>query len=294
MHTSDVEGQIYLPAVNMLMAVACVLVVLLFGSAERLAAAYGLAVTGVMVVSTVLFAVVAVRRWHWPLLAVVPLIVFMLSVDLLLVAANALKIPDGGWMPLAVAALVLWIVGVWRSGVRRINRSRLEDGLPLARFVESIAQTPRWPGTGVFFGRDPSTTPVTIRKLQRHVPSLPETVVIVHLQPLGVPRVPFQNRLRVQDLGTGVWLATVRFGYLQPPDIPSMLRDSADRGVPTDPASTSYWVRREQVSLAGAHAGMGRWRLAMFAFLLRNANVLPDMLDLPPRRTVEMGMRTSL
>jgi KUP system potassium uptake protein len=293
-HTSDVEGQIYLPAINVLMAVACVLVVLLFGSAERLAGAYGLAVTGVMAVSTVLFAVVARRRWHWPMFAVIPAIVVLLSVDLLLVAANALKIPEGGWMPLAVAVLVLWIIGVWRAGMRRINRNRLEDGLPLTRFVDSVAKTPRWPGTGVFFGRDPSTTPVTIRKLQRHVPTLPETVVVVHLQPLGVPRVPFQNRLRVEDLGSGVWRATVRFGYLQPPDMPSMLRDASERGVPADPASTSYWVRREQVSLAGTHAGMGRWRLAMFAFMLRNANVLPDMLDLPPRRTVEMGMRTSL
>ena len=293
-HTSDVEGQIYLPSVNVLMAVACVLVVLLFGSAERLAGAYGLAVTGVMAVSTVLFVVVARRRWHWPWWVLAPFTIIVLSVDLLLVAANALKIPDGGWMPLAVAAAVLWVIGVWRSGVRHINRNRLEDGLPLARFVDAIGETSRYPGTGVFFGRDPSTTPVTIRKVQRHVPALPETIVVVHLQPLGVPRVPFQQRLRLESLGTGVWVATVRFGYLQPPDIPSMLRDAADRGVPTDPASTSYWVRREQVSLAGPHAGMGRWRLAVFAFLLRNANVLPDMLDLPARRTVEIGMRTSL
>ncbi|MDP7069873.1 MAG: KUP/HAK/KT family potassium transporter [Phycisphaerales bacterium] len=295
-HTSDVEGQIFIPAANMLMAIACVLVVLLFGSAAALAGAYGLAVTGVMAISTVLFSVVARRRWRWSWWLIGPLAGTVLSVDLLFLSANAFKVLDGGWMPLLVAAVILILVGTWRQGMRLVNRGRLEDGLPLDRFVESLKDgaIERWPGTGVFFARSTQITPVTIRKLHRHVPGFPETILIVYLQPLGVPRVPYQQRLRLDALGQGVWMAFVRFGYLQQPDVPAMVRDAVERGLPTDPNTLTYWIRRDQVAIAGDHRGMARWRTAVFAYLLRNATVLPDMLDLPPRRTVEVGMRAPL
>ncbi len=295
-HTSDVEGQIYIPAVNIIMAIACVLVVLLFGSAAALAGAYGLAVTGVMAISTILFAVVARRRWRWSWWLLGPVVVTVLCVDLLFLASNASKILDGGWMPLLVAVLVLILIATWRKGIRLVNRGRLEDGLPIERFVESLHEsaTERWPGTGVFFARSRQITPVTIRKLQRHLPNLPETIAIVHLQALGVPRVPYQQRLRLEERGNGVWMASIRFGYLQRPDVPSMLRDAVERGLPADPNSLTYWVRRDQIAVVGEHHGMARWRVAVFAYLLRNATVMPDMLDLPPRRTVEVGMRAPL
>jgi KUP system potassium uptake protein len=253
-----------------------------------------LAVTGVMVVTTVLFAVVARKRWQWSWWLVAPVITVLLSIDLLFLASNSLKILDGGWMPLAVAAVVLWIVALWRRGVRLVNRSRLEDGLPMEQFLSTLGEVERFPGTGVFFARDTAFTPITIRKLQRHIPTLPETILVVHLQALGVPRVPFHHRLRLEDLGHGVWSATVRFGYLQRVDMPSMITEAAERGVPTEASTVTYWVRRDQVSLTGRNRGLTRWRASVFAFLLRNANVLPDMLDLPPRRTVEIGMRSAL
>ncbi|MDP6158319.1 MAG: KUP/HAK/KT family potassium transporter [Phycisphaerales bacterium] len=295
-HTSDVEGQIYLPGINLLMAIACILIVLLFGSAESLAAAYGLAVTGVMVLTTILFGVVASRRWKWSWWYLGPLLVVLLSIELALLGSNILKIPSGGWVPLLVAALVLMIVAVWKKGMYLINRGRLEDGLPLERFIESLDadEVVRCPGTGVFFGRDRGITPVTIRKLQRHVPVLPETIVIVHLHASRVPRVPHQHRLRLKSNEQGVWTAEVRFGYLQKADLPSIMRDAAERGVPADPKVTTFWVRRDQVAIATDHRGMARWRVAIFAYLLRNATVLPDLLDLPPRRTVEIGMRAPL
>jgi KUP system potassium uptake protein len=293
-HTSDVEGQIYLPSINLLMAIACVLIVLLFGTADRLAGAYGLAVTGVMVVTTVLFAIVARTRWQWSWWWLVPVIGVMLTIDVLFLAANALKILDGGWMPIGVALLILAIVGIWRTGMQRLHRSRLEGGLPLVRFLETLGDVPRCPGTGVFFAKEAALTPITIRKLQRHVPTLPETMVIVHMQALGVPRVPFQHRLRFEDNGHGVWLATVRFGYLQRPSIPEVIEAASEHGLPIDSPSVTYWVRRDQVVLGSDHHGMARWQVAIFAYLLRNATVLPDMLDLPPRRTVEIGMRSSL
>ena len=293
-HTSDVEGQIYLPSINLLMAIACVLIVLLFGTADRLTGAYGLAVTGVMVVTTSLFAVVARTRWQWSWWRLVPVIGVLLTIDVLFLAANALKIFDGGWVPIGVAILILALVGIWRTGVRRLYHSRLEDGLPLDRFLESLGDVPRSPGSGVFFAKEASLTPITIRKLQRHVPTLPETIVIVHLQALGVPRVPFQHRLRLDDKGQGVWLAVVRFGYLQRPSIPEVIEEASERGMPTDSTSVTYWVRRDQVVLGSDHHSMARWRVTIFAYLLRNATVLPDMLDLPPRRTVEIGMRSPL
>lgn len=295
-HTSDVEGQIYLPGINLLMAIACILIVLLFGSAESLAAAYGLAVTGVMVLTTILFTVVARGRWKWSWWYLGPLLLVLLSIELTLFASNILKIPSGGWVPLLVAAFVLAIVAVWKRGMHSINRGRLEDGLPLERFIESLGSDnlSRCPGTGVYFGRDRRITPVTIRKVQRHLPVLPETIVIVHLQASRVPRVPHQHRLRLEARGHGVWTAVVRFGYLQKADLPGVMRDAVARGVPSDPKTTTYWVRRDQVAIATEHRGMARWRVAVFAYLLRNATVLPDMLDLPSRRTVEIGMRAPL
>jgi KUP system potassium uptake protein len=295
-HTSDVEGQIYLPGINLLMASACILVVLLFGSAESLAAAYGLAVTGVMVLTTVLFGVVASSRWRWSWWYLGPLLLVLLSIELTMLGSNILKIPSGGWVPLLVAVFVLAIVAIWKRGIHLINRGRLEDGLPLERFIGSLADNAvaRCPGTGVFFGGDRGITPVTIRKLQRHTPVLPETIVIVHLHASRVPRVSHQHRLRLEAREHGVWTAVVRFGYLQKADLPGILRDAAERGVSVDLKSTTYWVRRDQVATATEHHGMARWRVAIFAFLLRNATVLPDLLDLPPRRTVEIGMRAPL
>lgn len=295
-HTSNVEGQIYLPGINLLMAIACILVVLLFGTADRLASAYGLAVTGVMVLTTCLFAVVARRRWKWSWWYLGPLVAVLLFIELTLLASNLLKIPSGGWMPLAVAVFILAIVATWRRGLYLVNRGRLEDGLPLDRFVESLDDhaIERCPGTGVFFGRETGITPVTVRKLHRHMPVLPETLIIVHLHASGVPRVSHQHRLRLESLSNGVWKATVRFGYLQKADLPGMMQDAIERGVPADLKTMTYWVRRDQVALATDHHGMARWRVAVFAYLLRNATVLPDLLDLPPRRTVEIGMRAPL
>ncbi len=294
-HTSPVEGQIYLPGVNFLMAGACVLVLLLFGSAESLAGAYGLSVTGVMLVTTILFTVVARRRWRWSWWALGPLTGLLVTIETLFLAANATKIATGGWLPLLLAVLVLGLITTWKRGLSLVNRGRLEDGLPLDRFIEGLGdETPRFAGTGVFFGRMESVTPVTIRKLQRHLDGLPETLVIVHLHALGVPRVPYQQRLRLVARDHGVWTASLRFGYLQSADVPSMMREAADRGVPIDPRTVTYWVRRDQVALATDHRTMSRWRVAVFAYLLRNATVLPDMLDLPPRRTVEIGMRATI
>jgi KUP system potassium uptake protein len=295
-HTSDVEGQIYLPGINLLMAIGCILIVLLFGSAEALASAYGLAVTGVMVLTTILFTVVARGQWKWSWWYLAPLIIVLLSIELTLLGSNILKIPTGGWVPLVVAAIILGIVRLWQQGLHLIARGRLEDGLPLERFIESLGDDAvgRCPGTGVFFGREQGTTPVTIRKLQRHMPVLPETIVIMHMHASGVPRVSHQHRLRLQSHEHGVWTAVVRFGYLQKANIPGVLRDAAERGVPADPKTTTFWVRREQVALATDHHSMARWRVMIFAYLLRNATVLTDLLDLPPRRTIEIGMRSPL
>jgi len=295
-HTSEVEGQIYLPAVNMLMAILCILIVLLFRSPESLASAYGLAVTGVMLMTTILFLSVAAIRWRWRPVLLVVVGAPLLSFDLILLASNITKVPTGGWVPLLIACVVLVLVATWRRGTRLVNRGRLEDGLAVQSFVDRLKEEPgeRLEGTGVFFTRDAGTTPATLRKLERHVPMLPQTIVMVQLHPLGVPRVPHQHRLRLEDLGAGVWQATVRYGYLQRADIPAAIRDAIERGLPADMTSTTYWVRRDQVSLATEHHGMARWRVALFAAMLRNAAMLPDQLDLPPRRTVEIGMRSPL
>jgi KUP system potassium uptake protein len=295
-HTSNVEGQIYLPGINLLMAIACILIVLLFGRADLLAAAYGLAVTGVMVLTTCLFTVVARSRWKWSWWYLGPLLGVLLSIELLLLASNLLKIPSGGWVPLAVAAFILVIVATWRKGLNIISRGRLEAGLSLEQFVELLDgdTIERCPGTGVFFGRETGVTPVTIRKLLRHMPVLQETIIIVHMHASGVPRVSHQNRLRLESHAHGVWTAVVRYGYLQKPDMPCMMQDAIERGVPADLTTMTYWVRRDQVALATDHHGMARWRVAVFAYLLRNATVLPDLLDLPSRRTVEIGMRSPL
>ena len=295
-HTSPVEGQIFLPAMNKMLFAACFLMVLIFQSSTSLASAYGLAVTGVMLVTTFFFIIVARSCWHWHWWVVVPVAGLLLCIDLSLFASSALKVPSGGWLPLVVAGIVVMMCLTWRRGSVLVEQGRFEDGLPIDHLLEQLAtgSIQRVPGTGVFFGRDVATTPVTIRKVVRHLGVVPEVIVVLNMQFLPVPRVPYQHRMRLEALEQGIWLIRARFGYLQALDIQELMRDATNRGVPAEPDVTSYWVRRDLVVSASSYQRMSRWRGALFGWMLRNATVMPDMLELPPRRTVELGIRANI
>jgi KUP system potassium uptake protein len=295
-HTSPVEGQIFLPGVNKMLFVATFLMVVMFQSSAALASAYGLAVTGVMLVTTMLFAIVARTRWHWGWWIMIPVIGLLLFIDLCFFSSSVLKIPNGGWLPLLVAGCVMLLCLTWFKGIRLVNQGRFEDGLPVDKLMEQLADGSigRVDGTGVFLGRALGTTPATIRKIVRHLSVLPDTIVILHIQFLPVPRVPFQHRMRLESLDQGIWQIRARFGYMQAIDIQDLMRDMSSRGVPTEPETTTFWIRRDLVVPAASYKRMTRWRGALFGWMLRNASFMPDMLELPPRRTIEIGMRVNL
>jgi KUP system potassium uptake protein len=227
---------------------------------------------------------------------VIPVIGLLLFIDLCFFSSSVLKIPTGGWLPLLVAGGVMLLCLTWFKGIRLVNQGRFEDGLPVDKLMEQLADGSigRVDGTGVFLGRALGTTPATIRKIVRHLSVLPDTIVILHIQFLPVPRVPFQHRMRLESLDQGIWKIRARFGYMQAIDIQDLMRDMSSRGVPTEPETTTFWIRRDLVVPAASYKRMTRWRGTLFGWMLRNASFMPDMLELPPRRTTEIGMRVNL
>jgi KUP system potassium uptake protein len=292
-HTSHhVEGQVYLPAVNRLMFIACLAIMVGFGTSEALADAYGLAVSGMFVVTTIMLAVILHRRFKWPWWAWVPVIGFFGLVDLLFLASNANKFMTGGWLPLVIAAAIIIVIWTWRRGSLALQRGRLEDGLKVEKFIEHIAEGDMMfaPGTAIFLSGDPDVTPVALRKLQRHMPVLPDTIVLMHLRVLAVPYVPEKSQVAVQQLDDHVWRLTCRLGWRDDIGIPSLVRAAADRGLPVDSKATTFWTRREGVG-GGRQAGLPLWQRSLLQFLLQTSPSAADLFNLPPRRTMEIVVR---
>jgi KUP system potassium uptake protein len=297
-HTSQHEiGQIYVPKVNTALFVAVVALVVGFGSSAKLAAAYGIAVSGTFVITTTLFLTVARRRWRWPGWAIALFAVVIGPVELAFFAANLGKVHHGGWLPLVIAAAVFTVMTTWHKGreIVSANRSRLEGSL--RRFVEELRTmeppVERVPGTAVFPNPSSDTTPLALRANVELQNILHERVVIVSVETLDVPYVRRRERVTVDDLGhtdDNILHVTARFGFQDEPSIPDALRLARAKGLECDLdlETPSYFLSRITVVPTGERT-MRPWRKALFVSQIRHAASPAEHFGLPDDRTVEMG-----
>ena len=295
-HTSKhTEGQIYIPEINNMLLVACVGLVLAFRSSSALAAAYGIAVTGTMSITTIVYYVVCTRTWGWPAWKAMPLAGLFLVVDLAFFGATAVKLPDGGWFPILMAAGIFTVMTTWQTGRRHLGEMMAATMMPLDLFLDDLRDTKptRVRGTAVFMASNPNGVPVILLHHFKHNQVLHEQVVLLTVVGLHVPEVPHERRVKVEDLGHGFYRVTVLYGFMQTPDIPKALRDCAAHGLVMVPERTSYYLGRETL-LPSGKTRMARWRKQLFAFVSRNARPATAYFGLPPNRVVELGMQVDL
>ncbi len=295
-HTSGAAiGQIYVPVINSALLVAVVALVLAFRSSSGLAAAYGIAVSLTMLITTLFAFEVARHDWRWPLPLAVGVFGLLFVVDAVFVAANSVKIADGGWFPLAFGAGVLLLLTTWRRGREILGRRHAEATVPLASFIASVeaAPPPGVPLTAVFLTASPDTVPRALLHNLKHNGVLQDEVVICHVQVLPVPRVPPGRNIAVERLSRRFLRVTLFFGFMDDPDVPAALDWCAEQGLAFEPMRTSYFLGRETL-LPRLSAGMTAWRLRLFAAMFRNAETAAAHFRLPPNRVVELGAQVAL
>lgn len=289
-HTSHTAiGQIYISRVNWLLMSGVVALVVGFGSSGALAGAYGLAVTGAMLVDAALASAVAILvwRWSWPLAA---LVFGLLAIpDLAFFIANALKIPDGGWLPLAVASLIYFTITTWRRGRRLVATEMSEGALPLKQFLERMERVPdRVAGTAVFLTADATHTPAAFLHNLKHNKILHERIIILQVDTKDVPVVPEANRVEVERLGKGFHTVIAHYGFTEQPDIPEALRACRPHGIAYDEMETSFFLGRETL-VPSQHSRLGRVRRDWFISLSHSASATKTFFRIPPNRAIELG-----
>jgi len=290
-HTSQTEiGQIYLPGLNRSLGVLCVLLVLGFQSSGALASAYGIAVTGTMTITSILFCAVARERWHWSLARVVTLGTIFLVVDLSFLGANLVKIAKGGWFPLLVAAVVYLLMTTWKRGRDAVVGIMRDNALPLPLFLEDMTRRrpPRVQGTAVFMTSNPGGVPVVLLHHLKHNKVLHEKVIIMSIAGEEIPQVKPEDRAEVHDKGDGIYLVTGRYGFMESPDIPGLLSTLSSRGLTAKPMETSFYLGRETLLPTG-NSRLAYWRKKLFIYMARNAQSATAFFNLPPNRVVELG-----
>ncbi len=290
-HTSENEpGQIYIPEVNYALMVGCLVLVIAFKSSSALSAAYGIAVTGTMAITSLLFAVVARSRWNWSLPHVIVITAAFLALDLSFLVANVVKIEHGGWVPVAMALGVYALMSTWKRGRTELNDIQSKLSLPLDLFLADLERKPRVRvrGTAIFMTSNADGTPVVLLHHLKHNKMLHDTVVLLSVQTRGIPEVAEDQHLTVESLGHGIHRIVATFGFMESPDIPTVLKGAEAHGIALPPMSTSYYLGQERLVLTG-HARMMRWRKKLFAVMSRNARSATEFFMLPPNRVVELG-----
>ncbi|NIE77563.1 potassium transporter Kup [Pantoea sp. Ap-967] len=295
-HTSsDEQGQIYIGAVNWTLMVGVVLLVIGFESSGALAAAYGVAVTGTMLMTTILVSAVMLLLWKWPPLLAVPLLVGFLLVDGLFFAANVPKIVQGGAFPVLAGAVLYLLMSAWKRGKQILVERIDEGGLPLPVFISSIRVQPphRVEGTAVFLTARADAVPHALLHNMLHNQVLHSQVVLLTVVSEDRPRVPEQERFEVEAYGDGFFRVLLHFGFMDEPDVPAALRLCHLDELDFSPMRTTYFLSRETV-IASRLEGMSRWRGNLFAFLLKNANGNLRFFNLPLNRVIELGTQVEI
>ncbi|MBS0432735.1 MAG: potassium transporter Kup [Proteobacteria bacterium] len=295
-HTSRMlSGQVFVPWINGMLLVLVVLAVIGFRSSANLGAAYGIAVTGTMVATTLLALIVMRRLWHWPWLAVAAIGTVFLTIDLSLFGANLIKVEHGGWFPLVLGLLVFIVMTTWRRGRELLLRELRQSGLALEPFIASIGEhpPPRVPGTAVFMAANIHAVPHALLHSLKHYKVLHERNVVLSVETLDTPLAEIGERIELCDLGHGFFALTLRFGFAEEQDVPASLAACITQGLRFDMMDTTFFLSRETI-VASQRAGMAVWRDKLFALMARNALAATAFFRIPGNRLVELGTQVEI
>ncbi len=293
-HTSaSEEGQIYIPFINWSLFIAVVALVLGFRSSSALAAAYGVAVTGTMLIDSLLLAVVMLLTWSWNRALTAACAALFIVVDLAFFTSNALKIPHGGWFPLVIAVVIFTLLTTWRTGRRLLIAQLREAALPVELFLHGLRDVPRVPGTAVFLTSNAEGAPPALLHNLKHNKVVHESVILVTVHTVDYPNTQGSERLVLSELGQGFHRAEMYFGYRDDQNVPQTLAELAPATLPLDPMQTSYFLSRETL-LPARRPGMLLWREHLFAWMVRNAATPLRTFHLPPNRVVELGQQITI
>jgi KUP system potassium uptake protein len=293
-HTSaSEEGQIYIPFINWGLFIAVVALVLGFRSSSALAAAYGVAVTGTMLIDSLLLAVVMLLTWSWNRALTAACAALFIVVDLAFFTSNALKIPHGGWFPLVIAVVIFTLLTTWRTGRRLLIAQLREAALPVELFLHGLRDVPRVPGTAVFLTSNAEGAPPALLHNLKHNKVVHETVILVTVHTVDYPNTQGAERLVLSELGQGFHRAEMYFGYRDDQRVPQTLAELAPATLPLDPMQTSYFLSRETL-IPARKPGMPLWREHLFAWMVRNAATPLRTFHLPPNRVVELGQQITI
>ncbi len=294
--SSDEAGQIYVPTANWLLMIGTLLIVVMFRTSDNLGSAYGVAVTGTMLATTVLLSYLVIRRWHWSLAAALPVIAVFATVDCAFLAANSLKIVEGGWFPLTVGGGIALLMWCWRRGTSEVRYRLHQLSMPVADFVAHIEEMVigRPAGTAVWLTKvEHGISPMLLHHV-RHNAVLHCTVVLLTVVADRRPRVPFRERHTVERLGHGFCHITVRLGFMQRPNIPLTLKNCEMLWFDGDLAAVHYFIGHETVIRRAHGSTMGPVSFAIFAFLTRIASRAPDFFHIPQEALSEVGFRVEI
>jgi len=295
-HTSSRErGQIYLPGANWALFLAVAALVLAFGSSSSLAAAYGISVSGTMIITSILVFVVARRTWGWGRLASAAMLAGFLVLDVAFFSANLTKMADGGWFPLVFAGGLFLLMTTWKRGRELLSERRDQGGIPLESFIDTLGQSdlPAISGTAVFLTPNPQQVPHALLHSLKHYKSLHERVVILNVRFASEPFVAMDKRVNVQHLGEHFYRVEVRFGFMDKPDLSETLHICASKQMPCNLEDTTFFLGRETL-LAKPGPEMPLWRQKLFITQNRLAGTPADFFNLPPNRVVELGAQIVL
>ena len=293
--SNEHAGQIYVPFVNWALLAACILLVLAFRSSSALAAAYGIAVTSTMAITTFLFAVFARRRWGWPGWAVAAFLLVFLPIDLAFLGANLLKVVHGGWVPLALALGLFGLMLTWKRGRETVTDVQYEGRLPIEMLLEDLARrdVERVPGVAVFFNARSHVTPSALLHNLKHNHVLHERNLLLNVRTVSRPHVPEAERAELVELGQGFYRAELSYGFAETPCVADDVAKLTPGGTPARPMETSFFLRRERLVVT-PRKGMSRWRKHLLAVMTHAAADAADYYGLPPGRVIELGERVAV
>ncbi len=295
-HTSHSEiGQVYVPQVNWALMVSTIAIVIGFGSSTALAAAYGIAVTLTMIITAVLLGFVAIHRWKWPPAFAYTVTGIFLIIDLAFFGANALKIMHGGWLPLVIGAFLFILMTTWKTGRKLVAARLAARAQPIEQFLATVQATrpARVPGTAVFMTAQPRGAPAALAHNLRFNKVLHEHVITLMVTTQPVPHVPPDERVVIRALGQGLFDVSVRYGFMEDPNVPEVLARASEQGLELDEGDVTYFLGRETLIVTKT-PGMAMWRERLFVLMAQNAGRATTFFRLPPERVVELGVQVEI
>jgi KUP system potassium uptake protein len=292
--SETVAGQIYVPAANWLLMSGVLLLLVMFKNSSNLAAAYGIAVTATMVVTVLLLYVIAIRYWKWPTTAALIALAPFLLIDLIFFGSNTLKIPQGGWFPLALGAGLVTIIWIWIKGTGILTEKANRDTVPLADLIQRLERRPpnMVRGTAVFLTSTPRAAPIALLHNLKHNQVLHDSNIILTVTTADIPRVQDSDRISIEALSPRFKSVNVHYGFMESPNIPNALALGQEHGLKFNPMSTTFFLGRR--SVVPSSEGMPLWQDRIFIFLMQNAANPTSFFKIPPGRVVELGAQVTV